>query len=301
MNRPFNGPELKEHQSGPLSGRLLILGHLWGEKMKAVIIAISSDIGYALAKRWQKQGMKIAGTYRKPSALVHDLKKSGIKTFSCDLSQRASVDKACVGLRRALGRWDYLILCAGDLQPVGAFADGDFNRWKKSVEVNFLSQLRFVHQLLPWREKKARRRPVVVFFAGSGTNKATKNYSAYTVSKIALIKMCELLDAEVPDVNFVILGPGWVKTKIHQATLDEGKSAGANYQKTLDKLAGHGCTPMEAVLDCCDWLIRARRRAVGGRNFSAVFDKWGSPSLVKKLLEEPDMYKLRRHGNDWKS
>ena len=112
--------------------------------------------------------------------------------------------------------------------------------------------------------------------------------------------MCELLDAEVPDTSFVIVGPGWVKTKIHQATLDAGLKAGANYEKTKAKLAGDECTPMEKVLDCCDWIIKADRSIISGRNFSVVFDKWEDPALMKKLAEDPDMYKLRRHRNDWK-
>jgi len=65
-------------------------------------------------------------------------------------------------------------------------------------------------------------------------------------------------------------------------------------------LAGEECTPMEKVLDCCDWLMGAQRRAVGGRNFSVVFDQWGKPAVTQKLLKDPHMYKLRRQGNDWK-
>jgi NAD(P)-dependent dehydrogenase (short-subunit alcohol dehydrogenase family) len=184
------------------------------------------------------------------------------------------------------------------LEPVGAFADCDIAEWQKSVEVNFTRQVQFVHELLPSRNRQGEHSPVVLFFAGSGTNNAAVNYSAYTISKIALIKMCELLDAEIPDTNFVILGPGWVKTKIHQETLKAGHRAGANYQKTKQRLAGDECTPMEKVLDCCDWIIKADRKAVGGRNFSVVFDQWGSSSLTEKLEKDPNMYKLRRAGND---
>jgi len=267
---------------------------------KAVIISISSGIGHALGKRWRGRGMEVCGTYRRPSSLVDDLKDAGVKTVCCDMADASSVRKACFFLRRMCFSWDYLVLCPGMLGPVGAFQEVDFAQWQKSLEVNFTRQIQFVHALLPSRNKSGRHPPVVLFFAGGGTNNATVNYAAYTVSKIALIKMCELLDAEVPDTNFVILGPGWVKTKIHQATLDAGLKAGANYQKTMEKLAGEECTPMEKVLDCCDWLIEADRKAVSGRNFSVVFDKWGSSALVKKLLKDPNMYKLRRHGNEMK-
>ncbi len=268
--------------------------------LKAVIISISSDIGNALAKRWRRKGLEVYGTYRTPSSLVDDLEKSGVQTFQCDVGNNLSLRKTCAQLRLTVKSWDYLILCPGTQEPVGAFTDCDFDRWVKSLEVNFIRQLQAVHELLPSRNTKGQHPPVVLFFAGGGTNSAPVNYSAYTVSKIALIKMCELLDAEIPDTHFVIMGPGWVKTKIHQATLQAGPKAGANYQKTIAKLSGDECTPMETVLDCCDWLLGAERRVVGGRNFSVVFDQWGKTALTKKLLKDPHMYKLRRQGNDWK-
>ena len=152
--------------------------------------------------------------------------------------------------------------------------------------------------MLPTRRHGSSFEPCVLFFAGGSTNNATVNYSAYTISKIALIKMCELLDAEVPDIKFTIIGPGWVKTKIHEATLRAKEKAGNNYKKTIEKLSGNECTPMEAVLDCCDWLIKAPREVISGRNFSAVFDKWGSEELVKMLKQNINIYKLRRFGND---
>ena len=47
----------------------------------------------------------------------------------------------------------------------------------------------------------------VIFFAGGGTNSATPAYSAQTLGKIALIKAVELLNDEIEDVKFFILGP----------------------------------------------------------------------------------------------
>jgi len=100
-------------------------------------------------------------------------------------------------------------------------------------------------------------------------------------------------------VRFVIVGPGWVKTKIHGSTLKAGVQAGANYQRTLEKLAGNEWMPMERVLDCCDWLVNAPRESISGRNFSVVSDRWGTEELERRLAQEPNMYKLRRYGNEW--
>jgi len=190
-------------------------------------------------------------------------------------------------------------MCPATQHPVGAFLECDFDEWEESVKVNFTSHLRIIHGLLPSRHLNSALGPCVLFFAGGGTNSAPVNYSAYTISKIALIKMCELLDAEISDTRFVIVGPGWVRTKIHKSTLRAGIRAGTNYQRTIEKLARDEFTSMELVLDCCDWLIDSPRELVSGRNFSVVFDKWGTKELEERLLQEPHMYKLRRYGNDW--
>ena len=110
--------------------------------------------------------------------------------------------------------------------------------------------------------------------------------------------MTELLDHEIPDSRFVILGPGWVKTKIHEATLVAKDKAGANYERTLEKLDSDQCVPMSKVIEVCDWMVSRPREVVGGRNLSLVFDDWGNPELDTLLAEDPNMYKLRRSGNE---
>lgn len=269
------------------------------KKLTAVIISAYSDIGTAMSKRWLKRGWQIYGTFRTQSDTMNELQRKGARLVCCDLSDSLSVHRACLKLRRLCPRWDILVMCPGMQEPIGSFEKNHFDEWEESIKVNFTAQMRIVHTLLPYRRLRTTLRPCVLFFAGSGTNNAPVNYSAYIVSKIALIKMCELLDAEIPDTRFVIIGPGWVKTKIHVSTLKAGLRAGANYQRTIDKLAGNECTPMEKVIDCCDWIVDSPRPVVGGRNFSVAFDMWGTKDLKNKLLEENNMYKLRRYGNDW--
>lgn len=265
----------------------------------AIIISASSDIGNAMCARWIKKGWKVFGTYRTESSATARLAEIGVKLICCDLADTASIQNAVSKLSRLCPQWDALVLCPGTQEPIVAFIDNNFDQWEESLKVNFTSQLRIIHDLLQTRHTGLKLEPIVLLFAGGGTNDAPVNYSAYTISKVALIKMCELLDAEVTDTRFVIVGPGWVKTKIHDSTLKAGECAGVNYQRTLDKLDGKECTPIDEVLDCCDWVVNARRKSVSGRNFSVVFDKWGDKELLNMLASHPDMYKLRRYGNDW--
>ena len=219
----------------------------------------------------------------------------------CDLTIPVSVATAGRELQAIASPWDVFMACPATMEPIQPFVRCDFDEWERSFHVNFLQQMRLLHALLPSRRQGGPRPPIVILFAGPGTNNAPLNYSAEITAKIAQIKMCELLDAEVPDTRFVIVGPGWVKTKIHQETLRAGKVAGANYQRTLHKLESDECTPMERVLDFLDWAIEQPREVIGGRNFSIVNDLWGTGRLNQQLAATPDMFKLRRFLNDWRS
>lgn len=262
----------------------------------SIIVSISSDIGDAMAARWLARKWNVAGTYRTRSASLDALEKNGATLVACDLGDASSVSEAAATLIAKAPNWDVLAILAGTMEPIGPFAEVNFDAWAQSIEANFTNQLRILHALLPVRARQSS--PLVLYFAGGGTNGAPVNFSAYTVSKIALIKMCELLDAEMPDVRFAIVGPGWVRTKIHEETLRAEDRAGDGHARTLAMLRDGNFTPMEDVLDCCDWLVAAPKNAVSGRNFSVVYDSWGDENLEKLLRDDPQMYKLRRAGNE---
>lgn len=263
--------------------------------LRAIIISASSDIGRDLAIEWKKKGWDVWGTYRSHSESLKLLADQSIPMVRCDLSDDKSIDMACCDLPKD---WEILVFCAGLMDPIGTFESVDFKEWENGLNINFISQLRMLHKLLPSRNKNSDAR--VLFFAGGGTNNAVTNYSSYCISKIALIKMCELLDAEIPDVWFMILGPGWVKTKIHESTIAAGPvKAGSNYQKTQMRLDGDEWISMDRVIESCTWLATTQSRGVRGRNFSVANDRIGSKQLEDALEENPNMYKLRRDNNFW--
>lgn len=264
----------------------------------ALIVSISSDIGLAMADRWRARRWQVAGTYRTGTPATGRLGREGSGLVACDLADPASVDAAAAELLRLVPAWDVLVLAPGLLDPIGPFEACDFEAWAGSLDVNLVNQLRMLHRLLPARRRGTEPGPCVLFFAGGGANGAPVNTSAYTLSKIALVKMTELLDAELPDTRFAIVGPGWVRTKIHGSVLRAGERAGDNHARTVERLASGRFTPMEDVLDCCDWVVDAPRAVVGGRNLSVAFDRWGEAELERALAGNPDLYKLRRHGND---
>lgn len=268
---------------------------------KAIVISASSDIGVALARHWASLGWEICGTYRTDSPAVKEMRShSNIHLFPCDLLNPESIKQATQQIIAFLCSWDIVVFAAGTLSPIGSFHSVNFQEWEDGIRANFLGSLSLLHALLPFRNHSSQADPVVLFFAGGGTNHSVKNYSCYTISKIALIKMVELLDAEIPDTRFCIVGPGWVKTKIHEQTLQAKEKAGDSLEKTKQRLNENQFIPMESVVECCHWLATTSSKGVGGRNISVTFDQWGTQELEKELEADADMYKLRRYKNSWR-
>ena len=265
---------------------------------RALVIGASSDIGNALCDDWIARKWVVVGTYRTESKIVKNLRSKIAHLVHCDLRVSKSVNDACTELNMGITNWDVLVFGPGLQEPAGLFHECDFDEWEESVKVNFTSQLRLLHRVLVSRNLQSRSGPTVLFFAGGGVNSAPTNYSAYTVSKIALIKMVELLSAELPNVKFLIVGPGWVKTKIHQSILNAGERAGVSYDRTVQMYKDGAFTPMEKVVECCNALILGSREILTGRNFSVAFDHWHDRHLFELLEKNPDMYKLRRYGNN---
>jgi len=267
------------------------------KKISAIIIGVSSDLGLALSQRWLKRGWKITGSYRKKYPQVRQLERAGARLVDCDLSDSVSLRRAAAKIKKLCRAWDILVMAPASLTPIGAFTEVDFKDWEKSLRLNFINQMQLIYELLPLRNKVTRFGPCLLFFSAGGVNDAPLNYSAYTISKIATIKMAEILAAEVPDSRFITIGPGWLKTKIHQETLAAGLRAGSNYQRTINKFKAGEFTAMERVLDCCDWLVSQPKKIVSGRNFHVQRDQWGSKKLIKKLTRDQNLLKLRKYGS----
>ncbi|MCX5805045.1 MAG: SDR family oxidoreductase [Proteobacteria bacterium] len=262
------------------------------------ILGASSDIGKALVEYYVDDGYNVFGTYRNIDHVKHLFTRDHIHLFPCDISKKQEVATMTMQYQAFLKPWEIFISCIGNMEPIGSFFKSDFDMWEASAISNTTAQLRVLHSFYPLRETS--RMSNIVFFAGGGTNGPFRNYSAYCASKIFLIKMCELLDDENPDLNIFIIGPGWVRTKIHEQTINNPSGAQENYEKTLSFLSStQQETSVREIYDFVNWCIQQGKETVGGRNFSIVHDAWrnGGKELICKLRDDYNAFKLRRFRN----
>lgn len=269
--------------------------------MTKLILSISSDIGAAVANHWINSGFDVAGTYRTYSPAIGDLEKKGAKLFECDFLDIESIDVASRKIINCIQSWSTLLVLPGTMVPVSKFENTNIDMWQSCIKLNFLNPLRMVQSLLSLRKKEIPNElgALIMFSAGGGVQSAPISTSAYTTSKIALIKFAEILDAEIDDLRVLIFGPGWVKTKIHNEVLNNKESRGHIYERTLEIFEKNKFTEMREILKFIDWAEEQKKGIVSGRNFSIPDDRWGNEDLVKALSENINMYKLRRLQNGW--
>ncbi len=180
-------------------------------------------------------------------------------------------------------KWD-LVLCAlGVVAPVGDWWRQKEQPIRKCIDSNLTKPLMLLRILWKRRNPSA----IVCFMAGSNPQKIMAGYLPYNLSKMALLKAVEQIDYESPDCKVFALGPGYVPTKIHAATL------AANWPN--ERIArGDDGTPIERIYACLKWCIAQPKEVVGGRNI-AVSDPWDTePFLADLLKASPAMFKLRR-------
>ena len=256
-----------------------------------LIIGINSGIGMAIAQKLDKDGHNLYGTTRSKELLEKN--RNPWKNYYLDLDKTDSVDDFAHEITKEL-TWDNLIFCPATMQPIGPFETLDISKWIKSFSLNFTSQIYLLQRLLKSRNPFKSK---VLFFAGGGTNSSPKNYSCYTASKIALIKMVELLDNEIENTTFTILGPGWVKTKIHSQSLMPGNENYESYKETKRRIDEDDFGDINHVIDSIVWILNQPKEIVGGRNFSSIHDPWGSEELELLLKSDPHAFKLRRYAN----
>ena len=127
--------------------------------------------------------------------------------------------------------WDNLIIFPATMEPIGQFEKVSIEEWIASFQINFTHQVYLIHKLYQAQKEKIRRS----FYLLVGVNSAPLNYSCYTTSKICMIKLIELLDKEIKDISFSILGPGWVKTKIHDQSIQEKFADLKSYRKPREE------------------------------------------------------------------
>ena len=256
-----------------------------------------SGIGAAIAKELVNEKHSVIICGRRVSKLKEVAGISNrVRYHKCDVSSEKEVLTFRDFVKREFEHIDVIINCAAGQGAIGRFDKTDSNLWKKTFEINtfgtYLITKHFLDLLFKSTVKK------IINFSGGGAFNSFPNYSAYAVSKAAVVRFTETIAEELADESVQVncVAPGFVVTEIHDATLSTGKElAGDHYEFTKAKIKA-GSVPIELVVNCVKFLISDKSNGLTGKTISASFDKWGSEEFQNsiELINNSDLYTMRR-------
>ncbi len=196
-----------------------------------VITGTSRGIGTHLARRFLTEGYDVVGISRSETPIDHPKFRSLIADVS-DLDQVRALSQDLAGQPIA-----GLINNAGIHGPIGPFEDAPPEAWAQTFYVNLFGAAALAQVCIPsLREQNG----FIVFFSGGGSAFPRPNFSAYGVSKTAVIRLSEVLAKELaPDVLVYCVAPGPNPTQLlaeavrHGEVVPEGEAVDFGYVERL--------------------------------------------------------------------
>ena len=263
-----------------------------------VITGASSGIGAELAQALAAEGHALYLCARRAEALNEITRNNTLAFgFACDVSCEEQVKEFVSQIQTKTPHVDALINCAGGFGAIGIVPETDSREWLRTIEVNLYGTYLMTKHIVPLMVSE--RHPRIINFSGGGAFSPFPNYSAYAVSKAAVVRLTENLALELGPLGITVnaVAPGFVVTQIHQATLRVGreKAGDEHFEHTLQKLS-EGAVPIEVPVACVCFLLSEQARGLTGKTISASFDPWASPVFQEQIpdLNQSELYTMRR-------
>lgn len=268
------------------------------ELLRVVVAGASSGIGAAVVRALAEDGHHLHACARGSDRLATVVDSApGAVATQCDVSEESQVISFVkeVGCREA--GVDALINCVGAYGPIGPVEETDSDDWVRTIGTNLLGAYYLCKHFTPLLRNG--NSATILNFAGGGAFNPFPNYSAYAVSKAAVVRLTETLAAELSRHRITVnaFAPGFVATGIHQATLEAGPAmAGAEFHEHTLKMLAEGAVPIEWPVACVRYMLSERARGLTGKTISISFDPWASEEFRRLIPEINDsgLYTMQR-------
>jgi NAD(P)-dependent dehydrogenase (short-subunit alcohol dehydrogenase family) len=267
----------------------------------AVIVGAGRGIGEAIALRFAAEGAKLILSARTAPELqaVTELVNAAGGTASFVVADVTAPPEVASLVQKSIelfGRIDILVNAVGTYGPIGRAWEVDAKEWENTFSANLFGPFLVCQSVLPHMIRAGRGK--IINFSGGGATSPLCRFSAYGVSKAALVRLTETLAEEVKEFNIQVnaIAPGAVDTKLQDSVLAAGERAGDLLQR-IRRLrdTGEGGTPREVPAELAVFLASEASRNLTGRLISAPNDKWESwtDERIEQVMSRP-WFTLRR-------
>lgn len=267
----------------------------------ALITGGGRGIGAAIALAFAGEGASLMIASRTQSELHGVAARCRALGVTCtamvaDVSSKSSVQHLIRATLDTYGRIDVLVNAAGVYGPIDTVADVDVDAWELAVRVNLMGTLYACHYTVPIMVSQ--KSGSIINFSGGGATSPLPRFSAYGVSKAAVVRFTDTLAEEVvtDGIRVNAIAPGAIDTALQDEVLEAGQRGGALYQRIVVlRESGTGWTPVEVPASLAVFLASDDSVGLTGRLISAPHDPWREwdRSRIESLAGSP-WYTLRR-------
>ena len=183
------------------------------ESKTVVVTGGGGGIGGATCRRFAREGAKVAvydmnlDAAEKVAAAIRD-EGGQAQAFRCDITDRASVDKAVEATQQGLGPIDVLVNNAG-WDVFKPFTKTEPAQWDKLIAINLTGALHMHHAVLPGMA--ARKAGRIVNIASDAARVGSSGEAVYAACKGGLVAFSKTIAREHArhgvTVNVVCPGP----------------------------------------------------------------------------------------------
>ena len=183
------------------------------ESKTVVVTGGGGGIGGATCRRFAREGAKVAvydmnlDAAEKVAAAIRD-EGGQAQAFRCDITDRASVDKAVESTQQGLGPIDVLVNNAG-WDVFKPFTKTEPAQWDKLIAINLTGALHMHHAVLPGMA--ARKAGRIVNIASDAARVGSSGEAVYAACKGGLVAFSKTIAREHArhgiTVNVVCPGP----------------------------------------------------------------------------------------------
>ena len=186
-----------------------------------------------------------------------------------------------------------LINAAGVQPPIGVFEQLDPEDWDRNLSINLSGTINMIRGALPFF--KSTEGGKIINFSGGGATSSRPNFSAYAVSKTAVVRLTEILAAELREYNIGVnaVAPGAINTGMLDEIIEADAQAGDEHDKAR-KLKSEGGDPVEKIVNLCRFLISSESNGISGKLISAIWDNFDDENFISRLKTDDDFCTLRR-------
>jgi NAD(P)-dependent dehydrogenase (short-subunit alcohol dehydrogenase family) len=262
------------------------------EGQRVAVIGASGGIGNAIALELEAQGAHVLVTSRgtRPD-------NTNGPYVALDLADVEAPELLANTAREELGGLDALVNATGGLGEIGPTRSIDPNKLTERFALGPVAALGLIQACANLLDDSPN--PSVVLFSGGGATDAFPRYSAYSLEKVAMVRLMENLAVEEPQWKVNAIAPGFVATGIHEPTLRAGlDSAGDYFHETQRRLDSASVSPSLAA-ELCAFLVSPTSFGISGRLISAAWDPWSELAGQNELRESTSFGRLRRIDNQW--